>query len=103
MDMLILFSYCDKIQGNELISECKVLNELNHRVQANACCNAALIAASANGYMDVVKELLKDPRVDPFALDGTAVRLAAENGNNEVAELLKQHKNLYSKRRCCIV
>jgi ankyrin repeat protein len=41
-----------------------------------------------NGYVEVVKLLLNEPRVDPSADDNCAIRLASKNGHFEVVKLL---------------
>jgi len=50
--------------------------------------NCAIRLASEHGHVDVVRLLLKDPRVDPSALDNYAIRLAGANGHVDVVRLL---------------
>ena len=46
-----------------------------------------------NGHSEVVRELLKDSRVDPSAYDNSAIRGASMNGRLEVVrELLKDNR-----------
>ena len=52
--------------------------------------NLPIRLASENGYIDVVKMLLQDPRVDPSGRNNEAIRWSSENGHIEVVrELLK--------------
>jgi Ankyrin repeats (3 copies) len=49
--------------------------------------------ASNNGHLEIVKELLKDKRVDPSDDNNYAIRWASENGHLEVVkELLKDKR-----------
>src|SRR5690606_3580122 len=49
--------------------------------------------ASWEGYSEIVRELLKDKRVDPTAVYNYAIRFASSNGNLEVVqELLKDKR-----------
>jgi len=50
--------------------------------------NAAIIVASFNGHVEVVKLLLQQPRADPTADNNYAIREASENGYIEVVKLL---------------
>lgn len=50
--------------------------------------NEAIRAASEADSAEVVELLLRDPRVDPSALDNEAIRGASETGIAEVIELL---------------
>lgn len=50
--------------------------------------NILIILASQNGSVDMMKILLKDPRVDPSACENTAIIHASEKGNVEVVKLL---------------
>lgn len=45
------------------------------------------------GYIQTLKLLLKDERVDPSAYDNYAIRAASENGQKEVVELLQKAIN----------
>jgi ankyrin repeat protein len=59
-------------------------------VNPSADNNYAIRGASANGRVEVVKELLKHKGVDPSADDNDAIRKASANGHVEVVkELLK--------------
>ena len=52
-----------------------------------------LCYASMKGYLEVVRELLKDSRVDPSARDNQAIQLASKNGHSEIIqELLKDKR-----------
>ena len=44
--------------------------------------NRAIMRASEQGRITIVKRLLEDPRVDPSANDNFAVRMAAERGKD---------------------
>ena len=44
--------------------------------------------ASRNGYLEIVKPLLSDSRVDPSDDNNYAIRWASENGHLEIVELL---------------
>ena len=46
--------------------------------------------ASLNGYVEIVKLLLQDPRVDPSDENNLAIRLASFYGYIEVVKLLSQ-------------
>lgn len=48
----------------------------------------ALIYASRHGYLEVVKLLLADKRVDPSSQMNRAIREASSNGHSEVVKLL---------------
>ena len=44
--------------------------------------------ASAYGHLDLVEQLLRDPRVDPSANDNYAIHMASENGYAEIVKVL---------------
>jgi len=48
----------------------------------------AICWASSSGHVDVVQLLLQDPRVDPSALDNWAICWASDRGHVEVVQLL---------------
>ena len=52
--------------------------------------NKSIRWSSEYGHLDVVRELLKDPRVNPSVKDNSAIRLSSDKGHVEVVrELLK--------------
>ena len=57
-------------------------------VDPQAECNEAIQYASQNGHIDIVRLLLKDPRVDPSDLKNYAIQLASQNGHIDVVRLL---------------
>jgi ankyrin repeat protein len=46
--------------------------------------------AAFNGYVDIVRILLKDPTVDPTDCDNYAFKYAAENGHIDVVQTLME-------------
>jgi ankyrin repeat protein len=50
--------------------------------------NKAIISASSHGRLEIVKLLLKDPRVDPSAKKNKAIERASYHGNIEIVKLL---------------
>jgi hypothetical protein len=50
--------------------------------------NSAVLLASANNGVEVVKLLMEDERVDPSYVHNWAIRKASRNGNSEVEKLL---------------
>jgi hypothetical protein len=57
-------------------------------IDISACDNYAIICASREGELSLVRLLLAHPRVDPAADDNYAIRWASESGNSSVVELL---------------
>jgi len=56
--------------------------------------NEAIRLASKNGQVEVVKELLKDSRVNPAATNNYAIQLASEYGHADVVKLLLADKRV---------
>jgi len=50
--------------------------------------NEAIRLSSRNGYLDVVKVLLADPRVNPYVYDNYAIYWASQNGHKDVVNSL---------------
>lgn len=50
--------------------------------------NRALMAAAAEGHLDVVKLLAADVRVDRSASNNAALRVAAKNGHAAIVQFL---------------
>ncbi len=68
----------------------ETVRELLKVADPSYCYNHAIRSASEYGHIDVVRELLNDPRVDPSVLENRAIFLAAYGGHKEVvSELLK--------------
>ena len=63
-------------------------SHINALVDPSENDNWAIRIASQNGYVEIVRLLLADPRVDPFATNNWAIRYASENGHIEVVRLL---------------
>ena len=85
-----------KIDINSIIevSQYGFLDEVKRLIQQGVdpsdAENQAIRLSSMYGHLDVVKLLLKDPRVDPSDDSNEAIRLASENGHTDVVkELLK--------------
>lgn len=55
------------------------------------------IVSKAAGHLDLVRELLKDPSVDPSAEENYAIRWAAANGHVEVVRELLRHPKVNSE------
>jgi hypothetical protein len=55
--------------------------------------NISIKVASVNGYPDIVKLLLKDPRVNSGVNDNFPIRSASERGHTEVVKLLLSSEN----------
>jgi hypothetical protein len=55
--------------------------------------NISIKIASVNGYKDMVKLLIKDPRVDSGVNDNFPIRSASERGHTEVVKLLLSSEN----------
>ena len=68
--------------------------DLNYR-DDTMCCNTALHMACANGHLEVIKLLLKQPSLDLNVLNdsnNTALHYASLNGQKQAVELLIEAK-----------
>ncbi len=61
--------------------------------------NYAIKWASENGYLEIVKLLLQDPRVDPSDTDNYAIKIASFKRHLEVVKLLLQDPRVQKKAR----
>ena len=52
---------------------------------------------SSNGYIEIVKILLQDNRVDPSDRNNYAIQCAMENGHIEIVKLLLKDKRVKYK------
>jgi hypothetical protein len=59
--------------------------------------NYSIRWASREGYTEVVKQLLNDPRVDPSDFNNCCIGLARANGHKEVVKLLLSDKRVRDK------
>jgi hypothetical protein len=75
-----------------------VLELLKHGtdVDPSANDNEALMFACENGFVEMVKVLLQDPRVDPSARDNEAIRLACRKGYFEIVEALSESPRFHA-------
>ena len=73
------------VVGNNHVSLLKVLL-LNKKINLDRC----LEIASDDGQLEMVKILLKDPRVDPSDDNNNSIRRASKNGHLEIVKLLLQ-------------
>lgn len=63
--------------------------------------NIALLSASKYGYTEIVKELLKDSRVDPNMYNGYPFILACEYGHIDIVKELFSHRDRIQYLTCC--
>ena len=80
------FKYLTFNENKNILKEVQELLKLG--VDPSEDNNIAIKRASNDGHLEVVKLLLKDPRVDPSAQDNCAIRWASDDEHLEVVELL---------------
>lgn len=66
----------------------KVKYYLTKGINPSSNDNRAIRIASDKGYLEIVKLLLEDSRVDPSALDNEAIRYASCGGHTEIVKKL---------------
>ena len=84
----LIGKYLDNVFSNWKVIYDNLIVDFEGKVDLKEFGSKALIASSKNNHTEVVKILLADLRVNPYAEDNSAIIYASMNGNSEVVKLL---------------
>jgi hypothetical protein len=96
--MLLIPYLTDKADRENLFLQAAVYGytnviktQLTKQIDPSFNNNTTFIKAAGLGHINIVKLLLKDPRVDPHAQNDYALKWARKQGHNEIVQLIQQH------------